>query len=114
MDAIIGEFRIGEDLAVALDAVEGNAASAGSVSAVMRAAIVASNGFEIDQAAPTLSMTVAPQSPASAGWILSLGNAQTAALQPGIYAIDARLTVGSAVEITDQTAFVRLSQASLA
>ncbi|URI15918.1 hypothetical protein [Brevundimonas albigilva] len=35
------------------------------------------------------------------GWLLSLTPAQSLALTPGFYALDARLTIGEFVEITD-------------
>lgn len=114
MNGIIGEFRIGEDLAVALDATAGNAVLASAISAAIKPAIVAANRLVLDDAASGLALSVAPQSPASAGWTLSLPASQTLLLPPGTYGIDARLTVGSGTEITDQTAFVRLSKAALA
>jgi len=36
-----------------------------------------------------------------AGWLLSLTPTQSLALTPGFYALDARLTIGGSVEITD-------------
>ena len=35
------------------------------------------------------------------GWLLSLTPEQSLALTPGFYALDARLTIGGSVEITD-------------
>jgi hypothetical protein len=114
MNGIIGEFRIGEDLLVALDATTGNAALASAVSAAIKPATVGANRLVLDDAASGTVMTVTAQSPASAGWTLGLSASQTATMEPGIYGLDARLVVGSGIAITDQTAFVRLSRAALA
>lgn len=114
MNGIIGDFRIGEDLLVALDATAGNAALASAISAAIKPATVGANRLVLDDAASGIALTIAAQSPASAGWILSLPASLTATMEPGTYGIDARLVVGSGIEITDQTAFVRLSRAALA
>lgn len=114
MNGIIGTFRIGEDISVALDAVTGDTASVTALGAAIMPALVAANRLALDPAGAGTAMAVAPQSPAAAGWILSLSNAQTALMAPGVYGIDARLSIGSSVEITDQTAFIQLSKAALA
>lgn len=114
MNGIIGTFRIGEDISVALDASSGNAATVTAISAAMKPALVTANQLVLDDSAAGTAMSVAPQSPATAGWTISLSNAQSAALEPGVYGLDARLIIGSGVEITDQTAFIRLSRAALA
>lgn len=114
MTGIIGEFRIGEDLAIALDVTSGDPAGVSAVAASMKPARATANRFALDDAASSVALTVAPQTPASAGWLLSLPHAATSALPAGVYGIDARLTVGAGVEITDQTAFVRLSRGALA
>lgn len=113
MNAIIGEFRLGEDLSVALDASGGDTSSVSAISAMIKPAQVAGNRFVIDHAASGITMQVATQSPASAGWTISLDHFVTAGLAEGIYGIDARLTIGSGVEMTDQSAFVRLSRATV-
>jgi hypothetical protein len=114
MNGIIGEFRIGEDLLVALDATGGNAALASAISAAIKPATIGANRLVLDDAASGVALTISAQNPASAGWTLGLPASQTATMEPGIYGIDARLVVGSGIAITDQTAFVRLSRAALA
>jgi hypothetical protein len=114
MNGIIGEFRLGEDIAVAIDAVSGDTASITAITASMKSALVSGNRIILDDAATAVTMSVAPQSPATGGWTLSLGSAASAALTVGVYGIDAKITLGSAVEITDQTAFIRLTRAALA
>lgn len=114
MNGIIGEFRIGEDIAIALDAVSGSTAAVTAISAWMKPAIVASNRLAIDEASSPITLLVAPQSPASAGWTISLPAALSGLLSPGAYAIDARIQSGSGVEITDQSAFIALSRAAVA
>jgi hypothetical protein len=114
MNGIIGEYRIGEDIAVALDASAGDPATVTAISARMKPAQVSTSRLVLDEAAAAIDLTVAPQSPASAGWTISLPAAQSAALSPGIYGIDARLAIGAGVEMTDQSAFISLTKAAVA
>jgi len=110
---IIGQFRIGEDMVLALDAVSGDPAAASAVTAAIRPAFVGDNRLVLDPNALPLGMAVASQADPAAGWTVSLPAAQTAVLAPGLYGIDARLSVGGGVEITDRTAFVSLTRAAL-
>ena len=114
MNGIIGEFRLGEDISIALDAMAGDPASVTGLTAAIKPALIAGNRVVLDDAATGIAMTIAPQGPASAGWIVSLGHAATSALTAGVYGIDAKLTLASSVEITEQSAFIRLSRATLA
>ncbi len=112
MNGIIGTFRIGEDIAVALDATSGDPATVTAITARMKPAKAAGNRIVLDDSASGIDMTVAAQG--AAGWTISLGNAATASLAAGLYGIDARLTVAGAVEMTDQTAFIALTKAAVA
>ena len=112
MHCTIGNFRIGEDIAVALDAIEGDTGLVTAIIARMKPAIVLQNRQVLDDAAAGITMTVTSQGPA--GWLVSLPAAATAALTAGIYGIDARLTLSGAVEMTDQSGFIALSQAAVA
>lgn len=112
MNDIIGEFRLGEDLAVALDAATGDTALVNALTARMKPARVASNRLVLDDDAPGVALDVAARG--GEGWTLSLPGAATAALAPGLYGIDARLAFAGAVEITERTAFVSLSKAAVA
>lgn len=112
MNGIIGEFRLGEDLAVALDAIGGDTAQVTALAAQMKPARVAGNRLVLDDGGIGTALGVASRG--ADGWTFTLGAAATAALEPGIYGIDARLTFAGAVEITEQTAFVALSKAALA
>ena len=112
MNAIIGEFRLGEDLAVALDAASGDTALVTALTARMKPARVASNRLGLDDDAPGIALEIASRG--ADGWTLSLTAAATAALAPGLYGIDARLAFAGATEITEQTAFVSLSKAAVA
>lgn len=113
MNRIIGEFRIGEDIAIALDATEGDTAEVTAISAMMKPAQATANRLVLDNAASAITMSVAAQSPASAGWTLTLDSAQSSLLSPGVYGIDARIEIGSVVEMTDQSAFISLSKATV-
>ena len=112
MHGTIGNFRIGEDIAVALDAIEGDTGLVTAIIARMKPVIVLQNRQVLDDAAAGIAMTVTSQGPA--GWLVSLPAAATAALTAGIYGIDARLTLSGAVEMTDQSGFIALSQAAVA
>ena len=112
MNGIIGEFRLGEDLAVALDAATGDTALVTAVTARMKAAHVAGNRLVLDDDGVGTALDVAERG--ADGWTLSLTSAATAALAPGLYGIDARLAFAGGVEITEQTAFIALSKAAVA
>ena len=112
MNGIIGEFRIGEDISVALDATAGDPATVTAIAAKMKPAKVSGNRIVLDDTAAGIDMAVASQG--AAGWLVSLGNSTTASLMPGLYGIDARLTLAGAVEMTDQTGFIALTRAAVA
>ncbi len=114
MHGTIGNFRIGEDIAVALDAIEGDTGLVTAIIARMKPAIVLQNRQVLDDAAAGIAMTVTSTSQGPAGWVISLPAAATAGLTAGIYGIDARLTLSGAVEMTDQSGFIALSQAAVA
>lgn len=112
MNRIIGEFRLGEDLAVALDATSGDTALVTALTARMKPARITGNRLVLDDEAPAIALDVAARG--AAGWTLSLAGAATAALAPGLYGLDARLAFAGATEITEQTAFISLSKAAVA
>lgn len=111
MNDVIGEFRLGEDLTIALDAVTGDTAGVTEIAARMRPARAMANRLVLDEEAPAIPLAIADRG--TAGWTLSLAGAVTSGLDPGLYGIDARLTFPGAVEITERTAFVALSRAAL-
>lgn len=114
--SIIGEFRVGEDILVALDAVSGDADSVDLVTAKLAAAEMRNGVPMISEGATRHDMTVNARAAAGdilAGWTLLLAAADSAALVPGLYGIDARFEIGSGVDITDTTAFVRLTRPAL-
>ena len=112
MNGIIGSFRIGEDVAVALDALTGDLATVTAITARMKPAKVTANRIVLDDSATAIAMNVVPQG--TEGWLVTLGHVSTAGLTAGIYGIDARLTIGGAIEMTEQTGFIALTQAAVA
>lgn len=112
MNDVIGAFRVGEDLTIALDATAGDTAEVTDLAASMKPAKVLANRLVLDTAAAGIPLIVAARG--GAGWTLSLPATATASLEPGLYGIDARLTFAGGVEITENTAFVTLSLAALA
>lgn len=111
---ILGEFRVGEDIAIALDAVEGDPATVTAISAAMKRALVGDNRLMLEDDATAIVLTANPQATPGSGWTIALSASQSALLEPGLYGIDARLSVAGGVEITDRTAFVSLTRAALA
>jgi len=111
---LIGEFRVGEDIVLALDATDGDAAAVSAITAALKPAWMPDNRLQLRDDAPAVAMTVSPQAETAAGWTISLPAAQSAVLAPGLYGIDARLVVSGGVVITARTAFVSLTQAALA
>lgn len=112
MNGIIGSFRIGEDISIALEAVTGDPATASAITAKMKPAKATSNKIVLDDNAAAITMSVVPDG--STGWIVSLPNIVTAGLSAGLYGIDARMVIGGSVEMTEQTAFIALTQAAVA
>ena len=111
---ILGEFRIGEDIAIALDAVAGSTAAVAAISVAMKPALVGDNRLVLDDDAAAISLTASPQTAPAAGWTIALPGMQSASLEPGLYGIDARLTIAGGIVITEQTAFISLTRAALA
>jgi hypothetical protein len=111
---IIGEFRVGEDIAIALDAVDGDGATITTIDVAMKPALVGDNRLMLDDDASAIVLAAVPQAATGSGWTISLTGAQSALLAPGLYGIDARLTIAGGVVITEQTAFISLTRAALA
>ena len=112
MNGIIGSFRIGEDVSVALDALTGDPASVTAISARMKPAKVTANRIVLDDSASAMNMQVTARG--TEGWIVTLSHTDTASLTSGIYGIDAKLTIAGAIEMTEQTGFIALTQAAVA
>jgi hypothetical protein len=110
MTSLIGEFRVGEDIGVALEVAQGEMALVSAISAAMKPARIAANRPVLDESAAAIALDVAAD---ATGWTLSLPSAVTATLDPGIYGIDARLEIAGGVEITDRTAFISLSAGAI-
>lgn len=111
MNDVIGAFRIGEDLSVALDVAQGDPTGVLAVTAGMKPAKVAANSLTVDHAAAPITLAVTARG--AAGWTFFLPAAASSTLEPGIYGIDARLAFSGGAEMTERTAFVALSRATL-
>jgi len=113
---LLGTFRIGEDVAIALDVVSGNPADVSSVQAwIVRSTSRAA--FERDAGFTPVAMTVSFRGASGdfpAGWNVSINASQSAPLAEGVYGIDAKLTgAGGTIDITDNTALIRLTKAAV-
>ena len=110
MIGLIGEFRVGEDIALELEVASGDPGLVTAVTAAMKPARITSNRPVLDDSADGIALAVAP---VPNGWTISLANSVSAALPPGIYGIDARLQVAGGIEITEQTGFIALSEGAI-
>jgi len=117
--ATIGTFRIGEDVVIALDIVEGDAAAIGTITAGMRrmVAVNSAGQFQPDQNQTPIAVIVSPRAASGtieAGWNLTVPANVTAALAPGLYGIDAKMTATTgSIDITDSTAVISLTRAAV-
>jgi hypothetical protein len=113
---LLGTFRIGEDIAIALDAVSGNASSVTVQAWIVRS--MERSLFRPESSFTPIAMTVAPRAASGdfpAGWNISMAAAQSADLSEGFYGIDAKLTgAGGTIDITDSTALIALTKAAVA
>lgn len=117
MRSIIGEFRIGETIVVALDAVSGDPDDVSAITAAMRLVDTSGEAPAFVAAAEAIALTPAPRAAAGdipAGWTLTLAAAASAELSPGTYGLDARLSIAGGVDITDETALLVLTEAAVA
>lgn len=113
MTGLLGEFRVGEDVAVALDAVSGDVANVATITAKMQRSLQKTS-FVPDDDHTAVEMTVVARAASGdipAGWNLTLPAATSAQLASGFYGIDAKLigTSGS-IDITDTTALIRMTK----
>ena len=99
-------YQRGETILLALDAVSGDPASVGAVTAQLKA--VPPGRTSIPAGAPVaanFAVSARVASPEfSAGWTLAIPASASAVLAAGSYLADARLEVGTGVVITDQIA----------
>ena len=104
-------YQRGETISLALDAVEGDPAGVGGVTAKLKA--VPPGRTSLPAGAPvaaTFSVATRAATPDfPAGWTLTISAPLSAALAAGSYLADARLEVGTGVVITDQIA-IRLRE----
>lgn len=113
---MLGTFRIGEDIAIALDAVTGDIAEVATITASLRKSMLP-HSFTVDPAFAAIPLTVAARAAAGGfpvGWNITITAAQSALLEPGLYGIDAKLTsVNGGIDITDATAVIELTRAAI-
>lgn len=113
--SIIGDFRVGETLSLALDALSGDPGEVSAIAAWIAPAEQRGGVASVREDAVRTALDVTTRAASGdvpAGWTLTLSAAASAALLPGLYGIDARLTVGGGVDITDASAFVRLTRSA--
>lgn len=110
MIGLIGEFRVGEDIALELEVASGDLGLVTAITAAMKPAKITANRPVLDDTAASVALAVSPE---INGWTLSLPSTGSASLSPGLYGIDARLEVAGGIEITEQTAFIALSEGAL-
>ena len=96
------DFRRGETLSLALDAMSGDPGTVTSISANLRKMLAGAT--EVDPDAPVAAVATVTSRAAvgsePAGWTLTISSTDTLALETGTYALDARLVVAGGVIIT--------------
>ena len=105
---MIDTFRVGEDVVVLLDARKGSVAGVTSIAVEIAEAYydggpVKGTPVAIDDVQARAAVGRTP-----AGWTVTIAGAVTATMAPGIYAIDAKVTVGSHPDIAPDTAYIQL------
>ena len=114
---LLGSFRIGEDIAIALDVVSGDPEVISTIEAWIVRSIKPSTFIARPDFTP-IPLTIAPRAASGEipqGWNLSITAAQTDLLDEGVYGIDAKiLATGGTVDITDATALIRFTKAAVA
>lgn len=113
---MIGTFRIGEDIRIALDAVAGDAEEVAAPEAFITRSS-RQNVFHPDATFTPIALTVtarAAEGDIPAGWDIVLPAAASAELKPGVYGIDARFGEGDdPIDITDETAVIWLTPSAV-
>lgn len=106
-------FRRGEDITVELDAPEDNISVVTSIEAFLR--LQRNQTLAQGDPAP-IPLTVIPRAASPAypnGWSLTLPAAQSSLLIPNnIYVIDAKITRGTSIDITDQSLFIKITESA--
>lgn len=114
----IGEFRIGEDITVALRAESGDVSDVATITAaIVKVQQGSLGGPERVPGATPLAMTVSARAASGgipAGWNLTLPAASSAGMSAGRYAIDAKLVFTSgAIDKTETSAIVTVTEAAV-
>ena len=117
MSGRVAEFRVGEDISLALLALAGDPADIALVTAAIVKGLAGKAYYARDPSAAAITMLVSIR-PAEgvlpAGWNIVLPAATSETLEPGYYAVDAKLTgLDGSVDITSTPAIVKLTQGVL-
>lgn len=114
---ILGTYRIGADITVALMATQGDPGQVTNATAALRRAVQGTeNSIRFEEGSQSIPMIIAPRAASDsvpAGWNVTLPAAQSASLMPGLYAIDAKLVLGDQVTITSRSAAILVTQAAV-
>jgi len=114
---ILDTFRVGEDFAIALDAIEGEVSDIETVTAYL-AKSTSKSSFKKDPSFTEIELVVSSRAATethAAGWNLMLPAAQSAVLDPGLYGIDAKLvSFAGTIDITDTTAVIKVTESAMA
>ena len=113
---MLGNFRIGEDITIALDAMSGDVADIATITASLRKSVLP-HTFQVDATFSPIALAVSPRAAVGdfpVGWNITLTAVQSAALEPGLYGIDAKLTgTSGSIDITDTTAVIEITRAAI-
>ena len=111
------QFRIGEDIPVCLDVMDGDIANVTAIAARLRRAVHGCDqaGFDpLDRGRDMLVFQMPPVAGVSPGWLLVLPASVSGTLSAGDYGIDARLMIaGVTAAITRKSAAITLTDGAV-
>ena len=111
------EFRIGEDIVIALDALEGNVSAVTGVTARMCRVRKFNQDLTEQDFAGGIELVVKPRDESGdvpAGWDVALPASAQSGLKPGRYLVDAKMITSDNIDITGQSAQIELTRGAIA
>lgn len=117
MTQIIARYRIGEDAALAFDAIDIDVSTV-TILAVGMVQVLRNGGvYAIPEGRTPMPLTVttrAADDTNPGGWTFALAASDTALLTPGVYAVDAKFSLGGSTDITETSALIEFTRAAVA
>lgn len=108
-------YRQGETITIALDALEGNISLITDITANIALLDRGDEELSAKEVAESIPMDVTNRpmlGEIPAGWDFTLEPQVSATLEPGDYRVDAKIEVGGGIEITGESARIRITRAA--